>query len=147
MPVPTTIEATVIDKLATTAAVTALVGTDPVRIYPGRIRQGVSSAAISVSLIFRERTQAFGADQNLIKSRLQFSCYGGKGESYDNAKAVAAAVVATFCPAGGQRYRDAAGTNGVVILGCEPTSETETFDAETEAHGVLVDFYFWHRES
>lgn len=139
----TTIEATLVAKLLATAGVTALVGTTGV--YPGVIKQGVATAAVSLQLIARDREQAFGKDTGLIRSRFQISCYGPSGASdFAAAKALAAAVVTVLSPSGGSRYRDLSGTYGVVIQDCMPAGEFETFDQRVESFGVLLDYDIWH---
>lgn len=139
----TTIEGALIDKLLATSKVTDLVGTS---VFLRKIDQGTSGPAIALSLINRERPQAFGSDTGLVMSLFQFACWGDAKDLASVSKSLASAVVNTFSPPNSQRYRDLTGAGGIVILDCMPMGEREEFDQSVEAFGVLVDYMIHHRE-
>lgn len=131
------IEEGINDYLSGLSAVTALIGTDPVRLYPMRMPEKFAGTTLVYAKISGPRQVSHSGDSNLIRSRFQFSSWA---KTYDDARSLSLQVTKAFSGI-------AATLSGIRVGAAEVENDLDDFDDETKLYRRLVDVVLWHEEA
>jgi hypothetical protein len=126
------IEEVLFTRLSTFNALTALIGTAPVRVYPVIMPQGATHPAVTYQLISGIRESAMVADPGLVTSRYQFTAWATTNLVARNViKQVRLAL---------ERYSSGIMANAFI------ETEYDVFDEEAILHGRGLDVIVNHTE-
>lgn len=131
-------EEALFDVLKTHAALTALVGTNPARIYWMRAPQGSPKPYVVLQAISSVPDVTHGGPSGLVAARVQADCYS---DSYGTAKTVARAVTGRLSGFRGS-------SSGVVFDGVFKDAERDEYEDEASTDKlfrVSMDFIIWHK--
>lgn len=131
------IEDGLFEILSQASAVTAIVGTNPVRVYPLLAPEPPTYPFVAYSLVSETNSSAMGSDTGVLRRRMQMDCY--------DTTAKGARVLADAVKTALKRYR------GTVNYGTGPTAgsvtiqdifilgQTDIFDFEAKKFKRAVD--------
>jgi len=124
------------DKLAATAAITALVST---RIYYVRAPANVTAPYVTIQKISAPRGHTYTGPSGLAEARFQLNIIAS---TYTVCKSIAAAIQAVL-----DGFSGVMGTGGVNVGGCFYDNETDLpYDDELGLYGLAVDYLITHEE-
>src|SRR5512139_2073669 len=134
-----TIEEAVVSKMASTAAITALIGTGAnMRMYPLIVPQTAALPAVAYQKVSSPKEQAHPGSTHLCRSRFQFTC---EADTYSSVKALATAVKDCW-----NSFRGT--VNTVRIDGCAIDNDVDSALERQAAVSpvVRIDVLIWHYE-
>lgn len=126
-----TIEEALFSHWSADAAVTALLGTSPTRIYPGQAPQDVELPCVIYQEASQQTVQALANVVNLNRYGLHLDIYG---DSYAGTKAARAALKASV-----QRHRGTIGDGTLTVRNC--MDETSDDGVESPIHADELGTY------
>lgn len=130
-------EAALVARVGAVAAITALIGTAPVRFYANVLPQGCTLPAIAYQRMPGQRIRAMHADTGIVRARFWLNIYS---TTHDGARAVADAVIA-----GLNRWY---GTSASVVV-CEMRTDDgqDAYEADLLQHRVVIDLEMDYQEA
>jgi hypothetical protein len=131
-----TVDTTLIGVLKATAAVTALLGTNPTRLYPDTIESAIRPA-VAYQRISNPRVRSLAGDSGLGRVRIQFTLFAR------SASERAALNVALRNAIDSYTDRNAGG----VIENVAYDATRDQYDPLTKDYLAFVDFLIWHIEA
>jgi hypothetical protein len=116
--------------------VTAIVGTDPVRVFPSIAPEGADTPLIVYAKVGASRTHVSGHDTDLASAHIRVACWA---DTALGAITLAAAVRAAM-----QDYSGTAG--GVTVQRVFLEDESSDYDDVVQRHVSEIDFTVWFVE-
>ena len=130
-------EAALVARVGAVAAITSLIGTAPVRIYPITLPQACTLPAICYQRQPGLRVRAMHQDTGIVRARFWLHIYGA---DYDDAKSVADAVIA-----GLNRW---SGTSAsVVVQEIRIDDGQDSYEPDLRQHRVMLDLEMDYNET
>ena len=134
-----TIEEAVASKMASTSAITALIGSgSAMRLYPLVVPQTAALPAVAYQKVSSPKEQAHTGSSHLARSRFQFTC---EADTYAAVKSLATAVKNCW-----NSFRGT--VSGVRIDGCAIDNDVDSALERQAAVSpvVRIDVLIWHYE-
>lgn len=131
-------EESLVALLLAHAPLTALVGTNPTRVYWMRAPQAVAKPFVVLQVVTNLPDVTHQGPSGLVAGRVQADCYA---ETYGSAKAVSRAVTGRL-----SGYRGT--VSGTVFDGIFKDSERDGYEDEVspdKLYRVSMDFILWHK--
>lgn len=132
-------EEALIDLLKSHAALTALIGTNPARVYWMRAPQAIARPYVVLQVVSSIPDVTHGGPSGLVGSRVQVDSYG---DTYGSVKAVARAVTGRLSGFRGPRLT----TTFDGIFKDAERDEYEDSAAPDKAFRVSMDFLVWNKQ-
>lgn len=130
------IESVINDRATAFSALTALIGTDPVRLYFQDFPQDVSLPAVKFYRISAPRVSCMGSDSGLVLSRFSFDVYAADATT---SRSVIDQLRSCF-----QRWRNSTGT---VVQDTFVVADADLgMDPDTREYHSVIDFEFIYQE-
>lgn len=126
--------------LAANAAIAALVGSNPARIYPVKLPQGVTGTSIVYNEISGIGDHHNEGASGLVSVRIQIGCWS---QTADGAHGLFLAVKESL-----DGYRGLMGSGGsqVMVQGVFVSSWRDIDDTAANLRGKVADFVLWYEE-
>lgn len=131
-----TIEEALVAYVNTVSPITAIIGTNPARLYPSRAPDKTADPYIVYTKSGGERDSTQDGNSGFGHPRVQLSCWSA---NYKTAKKLAVEVVKAF-----NGYLGPMGDKTGVAAFVD--NEIDNFDTEAREHHIIVDVMLWHTE-
>lgn len=128
-------------RLSNYAGVTAIIGSNPARVYPMVVPQTPTVPCISYQLISSDRVEGVYTDPGIVNARIQVTCWA---KSYTDVKSLAEQVRLAL-----ERYGSwpsGLAVDGVTVYDIKIGSEADTFEPGLELYAQATDYTVTHGE-
>lgn len=127
-----TIHSEIYSRLSGYSGLTALVST---RIYPNLAPQNVTYPYVTFRQVSAVRESGFGADIDIIRTRIQLDAFA---ETHLSSRNIAAQIIAAL-----QRWSNPSGTPEVIDVQID--NDMDQFEIDPVLHHAIVDIITYHR--
>lgn len=128
-------------RLSNAAGVTAIVGSNPARIYPMVIPETPTMPCISYQVIDSDRVQSVNTDPGIANVRIQVTCWA---KTYADVKSLAEQVRLAL-----ERYGSwpsGLAVDGVTVYDIKIGSEADSFEPTLMVYAQATDYTVTHGE-